>query len=71
LPNREYHWIITLTWPTARGAIRSRTQDGLYDSVDGQTRRAVFEQVYSDISGQAGVPNTAVVAFWSLEPNDL
>lgn len=67
----RYHWILTLNVFRPSGA-SSFDSHGTVTPAEGGTRQQVFEDAKAHVCEQAGVdPARAVVAFWSLELDEL
>jgi hypothetical protein len=68
----EYHWVITLNAPLPGGGYALFSLEGTVDVSADSTRQEVFRDVYDRARLQMHpVPKRALVAFFSLEPNQL
>lgn len=69
MSGREYHWIMTITWPSPTGQ-GMRTTDGVIMVAAGERRIDVYQRLLDDMFERSGI-RAANVLHFSLEPNDL
>jgi len=65
----RYHYVITLQGEPRNGVQSVAYETGTITPGPGQTRAALFRQIFTDAAGRAG-PNP-VPLFFSLEPDEL
>jgi hypothetical protein len=72
MSGREYHYVITVTWPTGTGQ-GFACSDGVITALPGQTRQDLYDIVRRRVRQRNGNPpdDRLAVLFLSIEPNDL
>ncbi len=65
----QFHFILTVTWPIAKG-IETNTFEGTITSRPGQTRRDLYKAVRQHALSTIGA-SQIYVAFFDLAPNEL
>lgn len=65
-----YHAVMTLSAHLVTGPKTVMWTD-VIKVEEGQTREDVFWRLFNDMCRKEDLPATAVVLFWSLEPDDL
>jgi hypothetical protein len=72
MSGREFHWVMTVTWPLPAGGQGIRSAEGTITAEPGESRRDLYNKVYAFMAADDTVldPNPSVL-FASLEPNDL
>ena len=76
---RRYHWVMTVQFWPAPGAVVTTWREGTFRPDTGQTREQAFDHLYKRTLAQAeadprlqGVRlDNPVVTFFSLEPDEL
>ena len=71
MSRREYHFIITVSWPAGELPAGNASSEGRITAQPGQTRQDLFEVALRHVRGLGPMPERLHVEFFSLEPNDL
>lgn len=66
----RYQWLLTLQWQDGP-AQRMISRSGIVDAKPGDTRSSLLKKVHDWTSANTGAPRSAVVLFFTLEPEEL
>lgn len=72
MSGREYHWILTLSWPCAVSPGNSWSGEGTIVGPSSGKRQDVFHALIAGVRElEPAIPENYHTVFFALEPNDL